>query len=111
MTAYLPDRGDIIVMNYDPTTGREIGKVRPSLVLSPKAYNRHTGLLVACPITTKVTGYPYEVDLPAGGRTVGAVLADHVKSMDWRARRASLIEKAAPSVLPEVLAKLSTLLV
>lgn len=105
----VPDQGDIVTLNYEPTTGREIGKVRPALVLSPKAYNRQSGLLLACAITTKVSGYPFEVDLPAGGRIVGAALADRVNSLDWRARRATLIERAPTAVLQDVLAKLGAL--
>lgn len=107
--SHIPDRGDIITLNYEPATGREIGKVRPALVLSPKAYNRKSGLMLACAITTRVSGYPFEVELPAGGRVVGAVLADRVSSLDWRARRASLVERTPAVVLRDVLAKLATL--
>lgn len=107
--AHVPDRGDIISLNYDPATGREIGKVRPALVITPKAYNRQIGLALVCPITTRVSGYPFEVALPAGGKAVGAVLADRVSSLDWRARRARLIERAAPGVATDTLALLATL--
>jgi mRNA interferase MazF len=107
---HIPDRGDIITLNYDPATGREVGKTRPALVLSPKLYNRQGGLLLACAITTRVSGYPFEASLMAGGRVVGAVLADRINSLDWKARRAQLVERVPAAVLREVLAKLGTLI-
>lgn len=107
--AHIPDRGQIIAINFDPQAGTEIGKRRPALVISPKAYNRPTGLVLVCPITSKVRDYPFEVRL-AGHRTVGAVLADRLRSFDWRARESVLIEKVSDETLAEVRAKLMTLI-
>lgn len=108
--SYCPDRGDIVTVDYDPQTGREMGKVRPALVLSPKNYNRQAGLMLACPITSKVSDYPFEVSLPAGGKIVGAVLADRPSSLDWRARNVTAVEKAPAAVVQDVQAKLGALI-
>lgn len=101
----VPDRGDIVSLNLNPATGREIAKHRPVLVLSPARFNRATGMAVICPITSKPKDGPFEVWL-TGGKTVGAVLPDLVRSVDWRMRGATLIEKASPSVVDEAVAKL-----
>ncbi|MBV8063836.1 MAG: type II toxin-antitoxin system PemK/MazF family toxin [Nevskia sp.] len=109
MSAHLPDRGQIVVIDFDPQAGTEIGKRRPALVMSPKAYNRATGLVLVFPITTKPRDYPFEVRLQTA-KSVGAVLADRVHSFDWRARRCALIEKAPSAVLDEAQAKFLTLI-
>lgn len=105
---YIPDRGDVIWIDFDPQKGKEQAKRRPALVLSPKGYNKKTSLCIVCPITSKVKGYPFEVeaslDMPA------VVLSDHVKSLDWQARKAEFKTKVDPDVLDEVLAKLNALL-
>lgn len=105
MTPHLPDRGQIIVMDFDPQAGTEIGKRRPALVLSPKAYNRVTGFVLVCPITTSPRHNPFEVTISTK-RIVGAILSDRVRSFDWRARRSELVEKAPVGVLEEVRARL-----
>ena len=79
-------------------------------MLSPEAYNRKVGLALLCPITAQAKGYPFEVGLPSGGDVSGVLLSDQVKSLDWRARRADLIESLPPEVTDEVLGKLGTLL-
>jgi mRNA interferase MazF len=106
----VPDRGDAIWLSFDPQRGREQSGRRPALVLSPASYNDRTGLAVCCPITSAVKGYPFEVLVPAGSAVRGAVLADHVKSLDWRARNAALIVALPPSVANTVLKRLGTLL-
>ncbi|MBT8396323.1 MAG: type II toxin-antitoxin system PemK/MazF family toxin, partial [Gemmatimonadetes bacterium] len=83
---------------------------RPALVLSPGSYNQRVGLAILCPVTRHAKGYPFEVDLPPGGEVSGVVLSDQVKSLDWGARGADLIESLPPEVTNEVLEKLSTLL-
>jgi mRNA interferase MazF len=83
---------------------------RPALVLSPAAYNGCVGLALLCPITSQRKGYPFEVALPAGARVQGVVLADQVKSLDWRARRAERVEAVPPAVLDEAVAKIRVLL-
>ena len=107
---YVPRRGDAVWLQFDPQTGHEQAGRRPALVLSPESYNRRVGLAILCPITGQAKGYPFEVALPPGGGISGVVLSDQLKSLNWRARRAHLIEALPPRVTEEVLAKLGTLL-
>lgn len=106
--AYVPDAGDIVWMNFDPHTGHEQANHRPAVVLSPAAYNAKAGLLLCCPTTTKIKGYPFEVRL--SGRTPSVALADQVKSFDWRARGARRKGRATPTELAEIRAKLHALI-
>jgi mRNA interferase MazF len=101
LSAYVPARGDVAWLNLDPRTGHEESGRRPALVLSPRSYNAKTGLAVVCPLTTKTKGYAFEVLADVDGRT-SAILADHVKSVDWRARRAERIATLAPPVVDRV---------
>ena len=111
MTAdYVPHRGDLVWLHFDPQTGHEQAGRRPALVLSPGSYNGRVGLAIFCPVTSQAKGYPFEVDLPSGGEVAGVILSDQVKSLDWRERRADLIESLPPGVTDEVLQKLDTLL-
>ena len=105
-----PDRGDIVLLQFHPQRGREQAGRRPALVLSPRAYNAKVGLAILCPVTTQAKGYPFEVPLSSGLKTKGVVLADNVKSLDWQARGARIIERVSPAVLTDVLAKLEVLL-
>ena len=89
--AYVPDRGDIVWVRFTPQAGHEQAGHRPAVVISPAAYNRLLGLALVCPITSRAKGYPFEVALPAGTAVTGVVLADQVKSLDWRERRADLL--------------------
>lgn len=107
---YAPDSGDIVWLTSSPQAGREQADRRPALVLSPRLYNRKTGLALFCPITSKVKGYPFEVALPPRGPVTGVVLADQVKNLDWRARRATFAGQASAKILREVLARVETLL-
>ncbi len=84
---YVPQRGDIVWLDFDPQTGREQAGRRPALALSDSRYHRLTGRGVFCPITSKAKGYPFEVPLATQGIS-GVILADHVKNLDWRARHA-----------------------
>ena len=88
-TGYVPDRGDVVWLSLDPQAGHEQAGRRPALTISPAEYNRRTGLALFCPITNKAKGYPFEVAIPAGGVVTGVVLADQLKSLDWKARRAT----------------------
>ena len=106
----MPDRGDLVWLVFDPQAGREQAGHRPALVLSPKAYNQKSGLAILCPITSQVKGYPFEVLLPAGSAVSGAILADHVKSLDWKVRQAKRAGKVSEKILEEVVARLSPLL-
>lgn len=107
---YVPNPGDIVWMELDPRAGHEQGGHRPALVVSPKEYNETVGLGLFCPITSRVKGYPFEVRLPAGLKIEGVVLADQIKSLDWKARGAKRAAEVSEDVLGEVLAKIATLL-
>ncbi len=107
---YIPDRGDIVWLEFSPQTGTEqLGK-RPAYVLSPKSYNKKVGLAIFCPVSSKIKGYPFEVTLSSKSKISGAILVDHVKSLDWRARKATFIQKTKKNIYDEVLGKLLTLL-
>jgi len=85
--AYTPDRGDIVWFNFSPHVGHEQAEMRPALVVSPISYNLRSGMMLACPITSKVKGYPFEVRIQAN-KIDGVILADQVKNVDWRERKA-----------------------
>lgn len=109
-SSYIPSRGDIIWLNFTPQAGYEQAGKRPACVLSPRAYNERVGLAICCPITNRVKGYPFEVQLPPELKVTGVILSDQVKSLDWQIREASFIEKLPIVVMTEVLSKLNTLL-
>jgi mRNA interferase MazF len=107
---YIPDRGDIVWLDFQPQAGHEQGGRRPAAVLSPRAYNEKVGLALFCPITSRIKGYPFEVEVPAKSGVTGVVLADHAKNLDWRARRAVLIGRLPAPIIADVLARLATLI-
>lgn len=96
-------------MSFSPQSGHEQAGWRPALVVSPEEYNRLSSLALLCPITSRVKGYPFEVLLPPGAAVSGAVLADQIRSLDWRARKARLVERAPAAVVDDVLARLAPL--
>jgi mRNA interferase MazF len=107
---FIPERGDAVWITLDPQAGHEQAGRRPALVLSPSAYNGRVGLALLCPITSQVKGYPFEVPLPAGLPVEGVVGADQVKSLDWRARKATRIGDVPEEVVTQVVSRLQTLL-
>ncbi|RKU11603.1 mRNA-degrading endonuclease [Candidatus Poribacteria bacterium] len=107
---YVPQRGDAIWINFNPQAGHEQAGHRPAVVLSPGAYNGKTGLAILCPVTNQVKGYPFEVTVPAGLDVTGVILADQVKSMDWRARNADLICPLPQETVTAILQRVETLL-
>jgi mRNA interferase MazF len=107
---YVPRRGDAIWIDFDPQVGHEQSGHRPAIVLSPENYNKRVGLLLVCPVTTQRKGYTFEVVIPAGLKISGVILADQVKSLDWRERRATLIQALPEALIEEVLGKLEALL-
>ena len=110
MLHYVPQRGDIVWINFTPQAGREqLGK-RPALVISPVIYNKKVGLAVFCPITSLIKGYPFEVVIPEGNKIQGVVLANQVKSLDYKSRKVQFISKLSSSAVEEVLNKLMTLI-
>ncbi len=100
----VPRRGDVVWLSFDPQAGHEQAGRRPAFVLSPESYNRKTGLLLACPVTSKTKGYPFEVALPVGLAVSGVILADQVKSLDWKVRKAEFAAAAGDDVVEDVLA-------
>jgi len=107
---YVPERGDIIWLEFDPQAGHEQAGRRPAIVLSPKAYNERSGLMVCCPITSKIKGYPFEVLLPEGIEISGAILTDQIRNVDWRARNARFITQLPTSHVQNILRMACTLL-
>jgi mRNA interferase MazF len=108
--AYIPNRGDIVWITFNPQAGHEQAGRRPALVLSPATYNGKVGLAILCPITSQVKNYPFEVLIPNGLKIGGAILSDQVKSLDWKIRQAEFVCKLPASTLDEVLQKLDTLI-
>ena len=108
--SFVPDAGDLVWLDFTPQAGREQAGRRPAVVLSPRAYNEKTSLAIVCPVTSQAKGYPFEVGVPAGSRITGVILADHLKSLDWRQRRAQKIGKIPRSHLQKVLELISALL-
>ena len=106
--AFFPEAGDIVWLEFSPQAGHEQAGHRPALVLSPAAYNGKTGLMLCCPMTTQLKGYPFEVSI-AGARP-GVALADQVNNLDWVARKARYKGKASTVELAEVRAKITALL-
>jgi len=86
----VPDIGEVVWLTLDPTRGHEQQGRRPFLVLTPKGYNDKTSLVVGCPVTNEAKGYPFEVSVSGTADVTGVILADQVKSLDWRARQADL---------------------
>jgi mRNA interferase MazF len=108
--AFVPDAGDFVWLTSDPKAGREQAGRRPALVLSPKIYNAKSGVALACPVTNQVKGYPFEVAVPAGRGATGVILADRLKSIDWKARHAEPLGRCTDDVMDEVRARLAPLL-
>jgi mRNA interferase MazF len=107
---YVPDTGDFIWLTFDPQAGREQAGRRPALVLSPRIYNARSGLALVCPITNQAQGYPFEVVVPVGHGTTGVILSDHIRSVDWKVRRAEKVGRCPGEAVDEVRARLAPLL-
>lgn len=107
--AYVPDTGEVVWLEFDPQAGHEQAGHRPALVISPASYNGKTGLMVCCPISTKIKGHPFEVVTHVDGVDC-AVLSDQVKSLDWKIRRAKKKAAVSDDVLLHVRAKMKALL-
>jgi mRNA interferase MazF len=108
MAAYVPDLGDIVWLQFDPQAGHEQAGHRPALVLSPAAYNGARGMMICCPMTSRIKNYPFEVI--DSQKPPSVVLADQVKSLDWRARKATRKGAVSAATLAEVQAKIRALL-
>jgi len=108
--AYVPQRGDVVWISLNPQAGHEQAGRRPAVVVSPRSYNGKVGLGLFCPITGQAKGYPFEVAVPLGLPVSGVVLADQVKSLDWRARKAEFAGRLPGDTSAEILGKLGALL-
>lgn len=104
--AFVPEAGDVVWLHFSPQAGHEQAGHRPALVLSPAIYNGKTGMMVCCPMTTKIKGYPFEVMVDKDS----AALSDQIKSLDWKARRATHKGKASRAVLAQVRGNVKALL-
>ena len=105
----VPALGDVVWLEFDPQAGHEQAGHRPALVISPAAYNGKSGLMVCCPMSTKIKGHPFEVVTEVDG-VQSAILSDQVKSLDWRIRKAKKKATVSPEVLAHVRAKIKALL-
>ena len=106
---YVPERGDIVWLDFNPQLGHEQKGRRPALTLSFKAYNEKIGLALFCPITSKVKGYPFEVEIELK-KIKGSVLCDQIKSLDWRERNIEFIEKIGDKKMEEVIEKIEVII-
>jgi mRNA interferase MazF len=106
---YIPERGDIVWLDFNPQLGHEQRGRRPALAISFRAYNEKIGLALFCPITSKVKGYPFEVEIELK-KIKGSVLSDQVKSLDWRERNIEFIEKIGDKKMEEVIEKIEVLI-
>jgi mRNA interferase MazF len=107
---YIPDRGDIILLDFNPTKGHEQRGYRPALIISPASYSDRSSLALCLPITSQQKGYPFEVLLPEGLQTHGVILADQIKSLDWQSRQIKFVETVSLAVIAEVQAKIMPLI-
>ena len=109
MKKYIPERGDIVWLNFNPQAGHEQMGKRPAMVISPKEYNEKTGLGLFCPITSKIKNYPFEVRIK-NKMIDGVVLSDQIKSFDWGVRKIEFIIKESKEKIQEITNKLNVLI-
>jgi mRNA interferase MazF len=107
---YVPSKGDIVWLTFNPQSGHEQAGHRPAIVISPKEYNEKVGLALFCPITSKIKDYPFEVIVNVKGKINGAILSDQIKSFDWISRNAKFIVKASKEIINDVLEKINILI-
>jgi mRNA interferase MazF len=106
----VPDRGDLVYVNFTPQSGHEQAGRRPAIVLSPKLFNQKTGFAVLCPITRQKKGYPFEVELPSCLAIKGVILTDQLKSLDWRARQLQIVGRVPDEIVSKCLELIHTFL-
>lgn len=106
---YIPERGDIVWVDFNPQKGHEQAHRRPAIILSPKFYNEKARLALMCPITTQIKGYPFEIGLDAG-KITGAILSDQIRSLDWHSRNAVFILKIKAEILTQVQKRITQLI-
>jgi mRNA interferase MazF len=106
----VPERGDVVWLQFTPQAGHEQAGRRPAVTLSPRRYNEKVGLGLFCPVTSQVKGYPFEVRLPEGLAVSGVALCDQIKSLDWETRQAPFVCRLPEATIAEIMAKVQTLL-
>jgi mRNA interferase MazF len=106
---YVPERGDIVWLDFNPQTGHEQKGKRPAIVISPKKYNEKVNLGLFCPITSKEKNYPFEVKI-GNEKIAGVVLSDQIKNLDWTKRGIEYITRAADEEINEIVDKLNVLI-
>ena len=106
---YIPEKGDIVWLNFDPQIGHEQRGHRPAICVSHKIYNQKVGLALFCPITSSIKGYPFEVVLKQH-ETNGCILSDQIKNLDWRERDCTFIERAREEELTSVIDNIKLLI-
>jgi mRNA interferase MazF len=106
MSGYVPERGDVVWLNFNPQSGHE----QAAVCISPSLYNKKVGLALFCPVTSRIKGYPFEVSIPKNLKISGVVLSDQITNLDWRARNIEFIAKLPNSTVEETLKKMRTLL-
>ena len=109
LSHYIPDRGDLIWLDFSPQKGREQAHRRPAVAVSPKSYNKKTGLGLFCPITSQIKGYPFEIIVKGNGIS-GAILADQIRNLDWVSRNASFVERLPAAAFDQLREKLLLLI-
>ncbi|WLR51907.1 type II toxin-antitoxin system PemK/MazF family toxin [Bacillus tianshenii] len=107
---HAPERGDLVYINFNPQSGHEQAGTRPGIILSPQAFNHATGFAVVCPITRQQKGYPFEVPLPSSLAIEGVILTDQIKSLDWKARKLVIKDRAPEDVITDCLDLIHTFL-
>lgn len=106
---YTPKRGDVVMVDFDPVKGHEQGMYRPAVVVSCSKHNKAAGTAIVVPVTNQKKGYPFEVDLSGCAKTTGVALADHMTSIDWRARRVKFHDTVEPEVLEDIVAMIEAI--
>lgn len=107
---YIPERGDLVWLQFDPQAGREQSGKRPAFVISPASYNGKVELSLFCPVTSRIKGYPFEVVIPQNLPIEGVILSDQIKSLDWKSRRAKFICRVPDETLAEVISRIDLLI-
>jgi mRNA interferase MazF len=108
--SFVPDVGDVVIVDFNPQAGHEQAGKRPALVLSPKNFNKITGFAWLCPITNQAKGYPFEVVVEGSKKTTGVILTDQMKSLDWSARNLHKVDTVSPACLSNVKSIVATIL-
>lgn len=106
---YIPERNDIVLLDFEPTKGKEIGKYRPALILSSQLYNSNTGLVICCPISTSIRGGLTEVNINNLEKP-SVVAASLIQTLSWRERKVKYLKEAEKDVMEQVLFRLIPLI-